>query len=105
MFQGNSTFDENHCLREYNEFSIYHNRQLRGAIEKLKKENPGVTIVYGNLYHALQRVFSRATYLGMCFLILSRLNFKLVCKIFDFLQNVAYILKYQNYRRLMHGFE
>ncbi|KAL1803749.1 hypothetical protein ACET3Z_032396 [Daucus carota] len=64
MFQGNSTFDENHCLREYNEFSIYHNRQLRGAIEKLKKENPGVTIVYGNLYHALQRVFSRATYLG-----------------------------------------
>ncbi|KAL1803750.1 hypothetical protein ACET3Z_032397 [Daucus carota] len=64
MFQGNSTFDENHCLKEYNEFSVYHNRHLIGAIEKLQKENPGVTIVYGDLYGALQWVFSRATRLG-----------------------------------------
>lgn len=63
-FQTNNTFDQNHCLKDYNQFSMYHNRHLRKAIEILKKENPGVTIVYGNLYNALQWLFSRATYLG-----------------------------------------
>ncbi|XP_074379868.1 acetylajmalan esterase-like [Apium graveolens] len=63
-FQANNTFDQNHCLKDYNEFSVYHNKQLIKAIELLKKENPGVTIVYGNLYNAFQWLFSRAAYLG-----------------------------------------
>ncbi|KAL8135823.1 acetylajmalan esterase-like [Apium graveolens] len=59
-FPANSSFDQNHCLKEYNEFSVYYNLQLRIGIVKLQLENPSVTIVYGNLYLAFERLFSRA---------------------------------------------
>lgn len=65
MFQANSSFDQNHCLRDYNQFSVYYNLQLRAAIVKLQLENPSVTVVYVNLYLAFERFFSRARYSGL----------------------------------------
>ncbi|KAK7852867.1 gdsl esterase/lipase [Quercus suber] len=47
---------EFHCLKEMNNFSIYHNDQLRRALEDLRKELPNVVIVYGDYYNAFQWV-------------------------------------------------
>ncbi|KAL1824395.1 hypothetical protein ACET3Z_011173 [Daucus carota] len=63
-FRANSSFDLNHCLRDYNQFSVYYNLQLRVAIVKLQLENPSVAIVYGDLYFAFQRLFSPTIHPG-----------------------------------------
>ncbi|XP_015875017.1 GDSL esterase/lipase At5g03980-like isoform X1 [Ziziphus jujuba] len=65
-FQTNdsSAYDEYHCLKEANEFSIYHNDYLKIAIEELKQEHPNATIIYGDYYNAFQWVFRHASNLG-----------------------------------------
>ncbi|XVE62240.1 hypothetical protein DITRI_Ditri06bG0102200 [Diplodiscus trichospermus] len=65
-FQTNDTaaYDELHCLKELNDFSIYHNDLLQQAIEELKAEHPNVIIVYGNYYNAFLWVLSKANLLG-----------------------------------------
>ncbi|GFZ07071.1 SGNH hydrolase-type esterase superfamily protein [Actinidia rufa] len=65
-FQTNDSaaYDEHHCLKQLNNFSVYHNNQLQEAIEDLKREYPNVVIVYGDYYHAFQWLFSGAAYLG-----------------------------------------
>jgi hypothetical protein len=57
-------YDESRCLKRLNTLAIYHNDQLKQAIEVLRKENPGVIIVYGDYYNAFQWVFSQAPRLG-----------------------------------------
>ncbi|XP_057466267.1 acetylajmalan esterase-like [Actinidia eriantha] len=65
-FQTNDSaaYDKHHCLKQLNNFSVYHNNQLQEAIEELKREYPNVVILYGDYYHAFQWLFSRAAYLG-----------------------------------------
>ena len=65
-FQTNNlaAYDEHHCLKQLNNFSIYHNDQLKQAIEELKREYPNVVIVYGNYYNAFEWLFRRDRYLG-----------------------------------------
>ncbi|KAM3753021.1 hypothetical protein ACB098_03G062500 [Castanea mollissima] len=48
---------EFHCLKGMNNFSTYHNDQLRRALEDLRKEHPNVVIVYGNYNSAFQWVY------------------------------------------------
>ncbi|XP_022746945.1 acetylajmalan esterase-like [Durio zibethinus] len=65
-FQTNDTtaYDELHCLKELNNFSIYHNDLLQQAIDELKEEHPNVVIVYGNYYNAFRWILSEANLLG-----------------------------------------
>ena len=65
-FQTNNSaaYDEHHCLKHLNNFSIYHNDQLKQAIEELKREYTNAVIVYGDYYNAFEWLFHRAPYLG-----------------------------------------
>ncbi|EFH49386.1 GDSL-motif lipase/hydrolase family protein, partial [Arabidopsis lyrata subsp. lyrata] len=49
-------YDDKGCLKHLNEFAMDHNNQLQGAIASLRKEFPGVAIVYGDYYNAFQYV-------------------------------------------------
>ncbi|KAL6964714.1 acetylajmaline esterase [Sarracenia purpurea var. burkii] len=65
-FQTNNSaaYDENHCLKNLNNFSMYHNNHLQHSIEELRKEFPNVVIVYGDYYNAFQWLFKNAPFLG-----------------------------------------
>lgn len=58
-------YDEYQCLVELNEFSMYHNKQLKQAIEESKKQHPSVTIVYGDYYNAFMWLLQNAPSLGI----------------------------------------
>ncbi|OMO85997.1 Lipase, GDSL [Corchorus olitorius] len=66
QFRTNDTnaYDELHCLKYLNDFSIYHNDYLQQAIEQLKQEYPNVIIVYGNYYDSFLWLFTKANMLG-----------------------------------------
>ncbi|GMY17241.1 GDSL esterase/lipase At5g03980-like [Fagus crenata] len=59
-----AAYDEFHCLKGLNNFSIYHNDQLKEAIKDLRKINPNVIIVYSDYYNAFQWVYHHAPFLG-----------------------------------------
>lgn len=48
---------ETGCLRWMNEFSEYHNKLLLDEMEKLRKTNPTVTIIYADYYGAAMEIF------------------------------------------------
>ncbi|KAI4969802.1 hypothetical protein ZWY2020_000716 [Hordeum vulgare] len=45
-------YDQFGCLKWFNAFSQMHNQLLKQEISKLKSQNPGVKIIYGNYYGA-----------------------------------------------------
>jgi hypothetical protein len=45
------------CIRRLNEFAWYHNKLLIEELEKLRKLQPGVTIIYADYYGAAMEVF------------------------------------------------
>ena len=53
-------YDENHCLKGLNSFATLHNSLLKKAISELQKENPQVTIAYGDYYGAFQHLLQIA---------------------------------------------
>uniref|UniRef100_A0A803N5F7 Uncharacterized protein n=1 Tax=Chenopodium quinoa TaxID=63459 RepID=A0A803N5F7_CHEQI len=57
-------YDELHCLRELNEFATYQNNFLQQTIRELQRENPTVTIIYGDYFTALRELLQNATSLG-----------------------------------------
>ncbi|XP_040965707.1 GDSL esterase/lipase At5g03980-like [Gossypium hirsutum] len=59
-----TAYDELHCLKELNNFSIYHNYLLQQAIAELKEEHPDETVVYGDYYNAFLWLLSEADLLG-----------------------------------------
>ncbi|XP_012462785.1 GDSL esterase/lipase At5g03980 isoform X1 [Gossypium raimondii] len=59
-----TAYDELHCLKELNNFSIYHNDLLQQAIAELKEEHPDETVVYGDYYNAFLWLLSKADLLG-----------------------------------------
>ncbi|TYI45032.1 hypothetical protein E1A91_D13G007300v1 [Gossypium mustelinum] len=59
-----TAYDELHCLKELNNFSIYHNYLLQQAIAELKEEHPDETVVYGDYYNAFLWLLSKADLLG-----------------------------------------
>ncbi|KAJ6883428.1 hypothetical protein NC652_030607 [Populus alba x Populus x berolinensis] len=62
-----AAYDGFGCLKSYNDLYNYHNDRLKEAIEELKKENPHVDIVYGDLYKAMQWIMDNSRQLGECF--------------------------------------
>ncbi|CAI9764299.1 unnamed protein product [Fraxinus pennsylvanica] len=65
-FQTNDStaYDDFHCLKDLNNFSIYHNERLQQAIKELKTQYPNTTILYGDYYNSFLWVLSRARFLG-----------------------------------------
>ncbi|KAF5175994.1 GDSL esterase/lipase [Thalictrum thalictroides] len=59
-----SAYDDKHCLKDLNAFALYQNQYLQRAIQQLRKEHPGVVIMYADYYTAFQSVFRRASQLG-----------------------------------------
>ncbi|KAL6964719.1 acetylajmaline esterase, partial [Sarracenia purpurea var. burkii] len=59
-----AAYDEHHCLKQLNSFSIYHNDRLQEAIKELKQEYPNAVIVYGNYYQAFEWLLRNAPNLG-----------------------------------------
>ncbi|KAF3334453.1 acetylajmalan esterase-like protein [Carex littledalei] len=59
-----SAYDEKKCLKDYNNFSMYHNKQLKAALVDLRKSNPDVTIIYADYYEAFMHMLDQASSLG-----------------------------------------
>lgn len=57
-------YDDLQCLKSFNDFSKFHNNQLQKAVWELQQEHPGVAIVYGDYYAALQWLIRHAPSLG-----------------------------------------
>ncbi|KAL0407027.1 UNVERIFIED_CONTAM: Acetylajmalan esterase [Sesamum latifolium] len=49
-----AAYDENRCLKQLNDFAMYHNQRLQQAIQKLQKDHPNAIIVYADYYNAYQ---------------------------------------------------
>ncbi|GFQ05400.1 GDSL esterase/lipase at5g03980 [Phtheirospermum japonicum] len=50
-----TAYDENNCLKQLNEFSMYHNAELQHGIRKMiEQEKPNAIIVYADYYKAYQ---------------------------------------------------
>ncbi|KAL3832901.1 hypothetical protein ACJIZ3_007637 [Penstemon smallii] len=59
-----AAYDEYNCLKNLNDLSKIHNQKLQKAIEEVKKEHPGVTIVYGDYYNAYLALLRNSQQLG-----------------------------------------
>ncbi|KAK9723665.1 hypothetical protein RND81_05G016600 [Saponaria officinalis] len=59
-----SKYDELHCLKEYNDFSKYHNQLLNEAIQQVQVQYPSVAIAYADSYSALTWLLRHAPSLG-----------------------------------------
>ncbi|CAK9314993.1 unnamed protein product [Citrullus colocynthis] len=59
-----TTYDEFHCLKDFNALATHHNKQIKKVIKVLRKENPHTIIVYADFYNALQSILHHATNLG-----------------------------------------
>ncbi|KAL9227790.1 hypothetical protein vseg_003441 [Gypsophila vaccaria] len=59
-----SKYDELHCLKEYNEFSKYHNQRLNEAIQQVQLQYPSVAIAYADYYAAMTWLLRHAPSLG-----------------------------------------
>ncbi|BAH95292.1 GDSL esterase/lipase At5g03980 [Oryza sativa Japonica Group] len=57
-------YDDRGCLKSYNSFAMYHNDQLRAAIDDLRKVNSDVAIVYADYYGAFMHLLQKADLLG-----------------------------------------
>ncbi|KAL0320904.1 UNVERIFIED_CONTAM: GDSL esterase/lipase [Sesamum radiatum] len=51
-----AAYDENQCLKQLNDFAMYHNEQLQQAIQKLQQEHPNAVIIYADNYNAYQHL-------------------------------------------------
>lgn len=45
-------YDEHGCLRWFNDFSQRHNQALRGVVDRLSAQNPGVKLIYADYFGA-----------------------------------------------------
>ncbi|KAJ0079540.1 hypothetical protein Patl1_22365 [Pistacia atlantica] len=61
-FQTNDStaYDELHCLKGLNNFSMYHNERLQQAIQELTLQHPNIAIVYGDYYNTFLGLLRQA---------------------------------------------
>ncbi|EYU34358.1 hypothetical protein MIMGU_mgv1a024690mg, partial [Erythranthe guttata] len=57
------SYDKFQCLNYLNNLSQYHNSELQKAIQEVKKQNPNVTILYGDYYNAYIAILRNALHL------------------------------------------
>ncbi|XP_071714902.1 GDSL esterase/lipase At5g45910-like [Rutidosis leptorrhynchoides] len=63
--QDKSAYDANGCLKSHNDFSKYHNTQLKLALEKLRQKYPQARIIYADYYGAAKELFHIPHHLGL----------------------------------------
>ncbi|OAY52796.2 acetylajmalan esterase [Manihot esculenta] len=59
-----SSYDSYGCLKDYNDFFMYHNNHLQVALQKIREKNPHIHIIYGDLYGALEWILDNFSNLG-----------------------------------------
>ncbi|XP_028787653.1 GDSL esterase/lipase At5g45910-like [Neltuma alba] len=64
MSQNNEDFDKNGCLKNFNAFAQFHNKQLNLALDTLRKKNPQVRIIYADYYGAAKRFIHKPQHFG-----------------------------------------
>ncbi|CAI9113339.1 OLC1v1013921C1 [Oldenlandia corymbosa var. corymbosa] len=57
-------YDEQGCLRKYNEFVLFFNSHLQKAVESLKIEFPDAVILYFDYYQAFQSILHYGDFFG-----------------------------------------
>ncbi|XP_004485880.1 GDSL esterase/lipase At5g45910-like [Cicer arietinum] len=57
-------YDKNGCLKAFNGFAKYHNKQLNLALETLRQKNPHARIIYANYFGAANRFFHAPRHYG-----------------------------------------
>jgi len=57
-------YDEIKCLKEWNDFSAFHNDNLQQALNGIQANNPSVSIVYIDYFSALTSLLKNAASLG-----------------------------------------
>ncbi|RDX68415.1 GDSL esterase/lipase [Mucuna pruriens] len=57
-------YDENGCLKAFNGFAEYHNKELNHALETLRQKNPHARILYADYYGAAKRFFHAPGHYG-----------------------------------------
>ncbi|KAJ4828746.1 hypothetical protein Tsubulata_032027 [Turnera subulata] len=60
-----AVYDEHQCLKDYNDYLMYHNIYLQEALGSLQKENPNANIVYGDTYKAMRTILAEHTKYGI----------------------------------------
>ncbi|KAJ4837570.1 hypothetical protein Tsubulata_038149 [Turnera subulata] len=60
-----AVYDEHQCLKDYNDFLMYHNIYLQEALGSLQKEYPNTNIVYGDTYKAMRTILAEHTKYGI----------------------------------------
>ncbi|XP_028774892.1 GDSL esterase/lipase At5g45910 isoform X2 [Neltuma alba] len=64
MSQNKEDFDKNGCLKNFNAFAQFHNKQLNLALDTLRKKNPQVRIIYADYYGAAKRFIHKPQHFG-----------------------------------------
>ncbi|XP_010251983.1 PREDICTED: acetylajmalan esterase-like [Nelumbo nucifera] len=66
FFQSNDTrsYDDMGCLKDLNEFAMYHNTHLHLALKDLRREYPQAAILYADFYAVSLSIIRRAMALG-----------------------------------------
>lgn len=59
-----TTYDEFGCVRNANKLAIYQNNNLQAALNTLRREFPGVAIIYADYYNAFLKTFRLAPFFG-----------------------------------------
>ncbi|MQM11059.1 hypothetical protein Taro_043958 [Colocasia esculenta] len=61
QFEGaNYDLDQNNCIEDLNEFCRFHNDQLQGAVDSLRRDHPRVTIEYADYYNVFLSLLTGA---------------------------------------------
>jgi len=57
-------YDGNGCLKSFNGFAEYHNKELKLALKTLRQNNPHARILYADYYGAAKRFFHAPGHYG-----------------------------------------
>lgn len=57
-------YDDLGCLRSLNDFAVFQNNYLQGALASLRQEFPQAIILYADYYSSFRSVLRRASTLG-----------------------------------------
>ncbi|KAM0838626.1 hypothetical protein ACQ4PT_060852 [Festuca glaucescens] len=58
-------YDEFHCLKWFNDFSMRHNQALSNEINRLMAQHPGVKIIYADYFGAAMEIFKNPYKFGI----------------------------------------
>jgi hypothetical protein len=57
-------YDEFHCLKWFNDFSMRHNQALSDEVNRLRAQHPGVKLIYADYFGAAMEIFKNPRKFG-----------------------------------------